>query len=216
MCVDGLVVSFKNGMDRRSIFDNAEFRGESGQMDAICGVSGSGKSTFLYVLAGLLSPDAGNVVYPGVENNGKSLLRHHVGFIMQDYGLVGAWGARDNVGLPLRYRKPRLAAAEKDKLITKALEASHFAATDWVSVESLSGGERQRVAIARALVANPQVILADEPTGALDADTTEAVCASLKQIARDGKYVLIATHDPRVAEQCDNVYDLVDGRFVLR
>ncbi|MDO4280139.1 MAG: ABC transporter ATP-binding protein [Peptococcaceae bacterium] len=188
-----------------------------GQMTGIVGPSGSGKSTLLYCLAGLEPASSGSVQVLG-ENiatmrrtQSAKFRRDHLGFVFQSYNLVPSMTVEDNLKLPfiLRGQKfPRTAAAQ-------TLQRLHIASLLKKNVTLLSGGEQQRVALARVLIANPQIIFADEPTGALDSESVAQVVSELKRMASQPDHaVVMVTHSAEVAAQCDRVIHLRDGQMV--
>jgi putative ABC transport system ATP-binding protein len=184
----------------------------------IMGPSGSGKSTLLYLLGGLDRPTAGEIVFGGHrlndmdENQLARFRRHAVGFVFQAFNLIQNMTAEENVsfpmqfaGVPARQRKQRAL----DLLAQVGLcERGHHRPTE------LSGGEQQRVAIARALVNDPQVILADEPTGNLDSASGMSVMRLLATLQQAGRTVIVVTHDPRMARFATHRIYLLDGRVV--
>lgn len=189
----------------------------SGEILAVMGPSGSGKSTLLHCLAGILVPDAGEVSFAGgrvdtmSEAERSALRRDRFGFVFQFGQLVPELTAEENVALPLLLRgvkrAPALAEASRwiERLGLDDLERRRSG--------ELSGGQAQRVALARGLVANPDVLFADEPTGALDSLTGELVMDLLTAAARDqGTTVVLVTHDPRVAAYADREVIVRDGK----
>ncbi|MFV0428567.1 MAG: ABC transporter ATP-binding protein [Arachnia sp.] len=187
------------------------------QIVAVMGPSGSGKSTLLYCLAGLEAPTAGDVILAGSSLGARSrtelarLRRRQVGFVFQSYNLIPTLTARENVLLSytLDRRKPAPGLADQ------VLAAVGIEGRADARPPSMSGGEQQRVALARVLAQQPEIIFADEPTGALDTSTGERVLAELVRIAHSpGRCVLVVTHDPRVAAACDRVVFISDGRLV--
>ena len=186
-----------------------------GSFTAVMGPSGSGKSTFLHVAAGLDRPTSGSVRLGDLELGNLSerrltiLRRKRVGFVFQAFNLMPTLTVAQNIGLPLRLdrRSPRRsevrAAAERVGLEDRL---RHYPS-------QLSGGQQQRVAIARALITEPQVLFADEPTGALDTRNSRAVLALLRDLADEGQTVVMVTHDPAAATYADRVILLADGRI---
>ncbi|MEV5814093.1 ABC transporter ATP-binding protein [Streptomyces mutabilis] len=186
-----------------------------GTFTAVMGPSGSGKSTLLQCAAGLDRPTSGSVVVGGTELTGLSerrltlLRRERIGFVFQAFNLLPSLTAAQNVALPLRLagRRPsRLRVREALAQVGLADRARHRPA-------ELSGGQQQRVALARALITRPEVLFADEPTGALDSRTGREVLALLRgMVDREGQTVVMVTHDPVAAARADRVVFLVDGR----
>ena len=193
---------------------------EAGSFEALMGPSGSGKSTFLHIAAGLLTADAGSVLVGGKDvvrmsdTEATKFRRRHVGVVFQAFNLLNEKTVRENILLPLELdggargiARPtvvgRLMELAKDLGIVDLLEKKP---------EELSGGEQQRVAIARALIAEPEIVLADEPTGNLDAKSAKGICEILKGL--DGKSaILVVTHDPVVAACAKKVHFLKDGKI---
>lgn len=194
----------------RTILAGVSVHAEPGEPLALSGPSGSGKSTLLAVLAGLISPDSGTVLLgDAAVRPGDVASRRSIGLILQGYGLIGLLTAAENVEVGLRAHgtSPREA---RDRAFT-ALGTLGLAGREHHLVEDLSGGQQQRVAVARALAAEPSVILADEPTAELDHDTRDHVLAVLLECAGDGATLILATHDPDIADQCSASLHLVDG-----
>jgi putative ABC transport system ATP-binding protein len=188
-----------------------------GEFVAVMGPSGSGKSTLLNLAGGLDLPTAGSVVVEGTELTRLSptalakVRRRHVGFVFQDLNLIPSLTAAENAALPLELdgRSPRVARREA----VEALAALDMAALAGRFPDDMSGGQQQRVAIARALVGGRRLLLADEPTGALDSETGDAVLRLLRQRCDGGTAVLLVTHEARHAGWADRVVFLRDGRI---
>ncbi|MGC4878444.1 ABC transporter ATP-binding protein [Micromonospora sp. DT43] len=190
---------------------------DAGEILAIMGPSGSGKSTLLHCLAGILVPDSGEILFDGIrvdalaETQRSSLRRDRFGFVFQFGQLVPELTAVENVALPLL-----LSGVRRTQALTKAY--AWFARLGLDGLEQrrsgeLSGGQAQRVALARGLVAEPQVLFADEPTGALDSLTGEQVMDLLVDTAREqGTTVILVTHEPRIAAYADREVMVRDGR----
>jgi putative ABC transport system ATP-binding protein len=188
----------------------------TGSFTAVMGPSGSGKSTFLNVAAGLDRPTAGTVMLGDVdlarlsERRLTVLRRERIGFVFQAFNLLPSLTVAQNIGLPLRldgHRVRRSAVREVATRVGLDKRLRH-------RPSELSGGQQQRVAIARALVTRPEVVFADEPTGALDTRTGREVLALLRQIVDvDGRTVVMVTHDPAAAAWADRVILLADGRL---
>ena len=193
---------------------------EAGSFEALMGPSGSGKSTFLHVAAGLLAADAGSILVGGEDvvkmsdTAATKFRRRHVGVVFQAFNLLNEKTVRENILLPLALdlgargtARPTVAGR-----LTELAEKLGIAGLLDKKPEELSGGEQQRVAIARALVAEPEIVLADEPTGNLDAQSAKAICEILKGL--NGKSaILVVTHDPVVAACAKRVHFLKDGRI---
>ena len=187
-----------------------------GGFEALMGPSGSGKSTFLHLAAGLLSADAGEILVGGRDvvkmgdAEATKFRRRHVGVVFQSFNLLNERTVRDNIVLPLR-----LDGAKADEArLASLVSALGIEGVLNKRPEELSGGEQQRVAIARALLAEPDVVLADEPTGNLDAKASKAICALLGDLHKSEKSaILVVTHDPQVAAAAQRVHFLKDGRI---
>jgi ABC-type lipoprotein export system ATPase subunit len=190
----------------RTILDRVGVTVGPGERVAVVGPSGAGKSTLLAALAGLEPPDAGTVHF------GQSpVVPRRFGIVLQGYGLLALLTAAENVELALQAR--RVPRAEVRRASAAALAAVGLAARADHLVEELSGGEQQRVAVARAIVTGPAVVLADEPTAELDAESRATVLDVL--LAADSpRTLVIATHDPEVARRCDRTVSLRGGRVV--
>ena len=187
----------------------------AGRFTAIMGPSGSGKSTLLNMLAGLDTPDSGEVILAGTPLTGlkdaqlTAQRRDRIGFIFQAFNLVPAMTAKENILLP-----SQLAGRTVDRALVRRI-VDRLGLTDRLHhrPHELSGGQQQRVAVARALVSNPDVVVADEPTGNLDSASGEEVLGLLRASVDDyGQTVVMVTHDPRAAARADHVLLLADGR----
>lgn len=190
---------------------------EQGEFLAIVGKSGSGKSTLLHILGGLDTPTSGDVIYNGEMMNYTNINRlasyrnSKVGFVLQDFGLLSRETVIENVCVPLLFSDCPIT-----KMKRKALDELKLVGIDDLAkrkVTQLSGGQKQRVAIARALVNNPDIILADEPTGALDSKTSYEIISLLEELNQQGKTVVIVTHDLSIAKRCGRVIEIVDGKI---
>ena len=187
----------------RPVVDGIDLDLAPGRILAVTGPSGSGKSTLLWVVAGLIKPDAGTVD-PGER-------AHDAAIVLQGYGLLPVLTAAENVELPLQLRG--LDRAEVRARAEAALARAALADITDRLAEELSGGQRQRVAVARALASAAPIVVADEPTAELDADTAAVVFAAIRAEAEAGASVILATHDPDLAALCDATIHLVDGRI---
>ena len=187
-----------------------------GEMVALVGRSGSGKTTLLNLLGGLDQPDSGTVLVAGVEVTGlddaglSELRRDTVSYVFQTFGLLPALTAAENVGVPLRLR--RTPVAEREQRVALLLDLVGLRDHALQRPSELSGGQQQRVAIARALAGSPRLLIADEPTGQLDAETGLAVMALLRGIVdSEGVTAVVATHDPVMVSLADRVIRIADG-----
>ncbi|MGI5351772.1 ABC transporter ATP-binding protein [Streptomyces sp. CA-250714] len=189
----------------------------SGTMTAVMGPSGSGKSTLLHCAAGIERPTEGSVLVAGDELGGldenalTELRRDRIGFVFQAFNLVSALTAAQNVELPLRLAGRRADPGE----VAAALERFGLGERAGHRPSELSGGQQQRVALARAVITRPAVLLADEPTGALDTHTSRGVLRLLRELVdANGQTIIMVTHDPAAAAYADRVVLLADGRPV--
>lgn len=194
----------------RLLWKDLTFSVRSGQMIALTGPSGSGKSTLLNCIGLLEKPDNGVI-----EVNGRDITRYHsratrlfrektLGYLFQDYALIDNATIEENLNIALLHRSARV----KRTAISQALRQVGLADRERELVYRLSGGEQQRVALARLIVKNPAIILADEPTGALDHDNADMVIHTLRDMAESGGVVIIATHSDQVANACDGTIQL--------
>ena len=215
LSVSGLEVKAPSG---RTLLAVPDFALAPGTCLGVRGPSGAGKSTFLFALAGLAENATGSVAWEATDLMPLSaearakFRRHHVGMVFQDFLLFEELSAAANAALPGAYasRTRQAGIANTARSVLTRLGITHGART----VESFSGGERQRVAIARALAANPEIILADEPTASLDRKTADALINDLVALARDeGKTLIAVSHDPAVYSRMDRVIEIIDGRI---
>lgn len=208
---------FGRGKQYAQVLCAVSLRVPRGSFVALMGPSGSGKSTFLNCLAGLDRLDAGQVRIGDValtaldETNLTMFRRDRLGFVFQDYGLIGGLTARQNIELPSRVAERPIDASWVRELATRIGIAELL---DRRPAE-LSGGQQQRVAITRALLGHPDLVFADEPTGALDISTSASVLRLLRDAARDlGQTVIMVTHDPVAASAADVVHFMADGQII--
>ena len=200
---------------RRAVLRGATFQAARGEWVAIVGPSGCGKSSLLSILGGLSTPDEGHVVVAGTEVTALSdarrarFRRRHIGFVFQDYNLIDDLTVIGNVELPLLLTGT---SSRKARRRAKALLSQlGLGGRESELPGNLSGGEQQRVAIGRALVAMPDVILADEPTGALDSKAAEVVVELLADARAAGQTIVMVTHDADVAAAADRIVHMRDG-----
>ncbi|GAA0234795.1 ABC transporter ATP-binding protein [Cryptosporangium japonicum] len=191
---------------------------EPGTLVALVGRSGSGKTTLLNVVGGLDRPDHGTVIVDGIDvtalnEDGLSRLRREkVSYIFQTFGLIPVLSAAENIGVPLRLA--RTAPPDRERRVNLLLDLVGLTDHAHQRPTELSGGQQQRVAIARALAASPRLLIADEPTGQLDADTGLAVMALIKGIVdTEGVTALVATHDPIMMALADRTIHITDGHL---
>ena len=217
--VEGLTKEFKSGSLFVKAVDSVSFKLPRGKMIAIKGASGSGKSTLLNLLGALDKPTAGTINVDGVEVSkitGKAESDYRlrkVGFVFQSYYLVPGTTAIENVMLPMDLLNvnTRTQQEKAGQLLGKVGIGQHL---QHRRPTKLSGGEQQRVAIARALANDPTLILADEPTGNLDSKTGQTIVALLYDLTKEGRTVILATHDLALASRADIVIEMQDGKII--
>jgi lipoprotein-releasing system ATP-binding protein len=216
--VVGLSKSYIVGTRRLTVLQDLNLSAAQGEMVAVIGASGVGKSTLLHVLGGLDAIDSGRIRIGDVElgrlSDGQlvAFRNRHVGFVFQFHHLLPEFTALENAEMPLRIA--RMTASEYRPRATRLLQRVGLAERVEHVPGMMSGGEQQRVAIARALVAEPALLLADEPTGDLDEHTAEALHTLLREMHRERRLTsIIATHNARLAAACDRVLRLEEGRL---
>jgi ABC-type lipoprotein export system ATPase subunit len=213
----GLVKSFGEGRAARRVLDGADLDVGPGEVVAILGRSGTGKSTLLHLLGGLDCPDAGTIEVAGETVTGASeaalsaLRRRHVGFVFQFFHLLPELSGEANVLLAGRVRGARADAAERGTALIERLGLRDVAGS---LPHQLSGGEQQRFAIARALVNDPSLLLADEPTGNLDAEAGAEVLRLLRAGADEGRAIVMVTHEAAATAIADRILRLEAGKLV--
>lgn len=199
---------------------NVNLKINKGEMVAVIGASGSGKSTLLNIIGCLDVPDEGECYLNGKQVNnlpqGKlsEIRNKQIGFVLQDFGLMLDRTVYRNLSYPLIFNS-NIKSKQFKELSKKALESVGLSSRVNSKCIELSGGQKQRVAIARAIINNPDIILADEPTGALDTKTSEEIMELFKYLNQQGKTVVIVTHDSKIAEQCDRIIKISDGSIIL-
>lgn len=211
----GITKTYTTGAQSLQVLKGVDLAVETGELVAIMGSSGSGKSTLLNILGLLDGYDEGMYRLDGknmaklTERRAAELRREMLGFVFQSFNLIGFKSAAENVALPLYYQKvPR-----KERLRRSHELLERVGLLEWADhlPSQMSGGQKQRVAIARALAAQPRVILADEPTGALDSTTSEEVMSLLKELNGDGMTTVVVTHEAEIAAECQRTIRLRDG-----
>ena len=213
----GVVKRIQVGRHIQAAIAGIDLRVERGEFSLVLGRSGSGKTTLLTILGGLLPPDEGQVRVLGHDitamtpRDRRSLIRREVGWVFQTAGLVPSLSASENVAFALYLNGDDTGV---DDRVMDALRRVGLGARASHRTDELSGGEQQRVALARALVKSPSLLLADEPTSQLDAETSHYVVQLIKEVSVGGTAVLIATHDEALEEVADSVVRLEDGRLV--
>lgn len=214
--VEKVTKRFRQGYVTIDALKNVSLTIERGEFVAVMGASGSGKSTLLHVVAGLTRPDEGRVVVDGQDLSAMSdhqltlFRRRRIGLVFQAFNLIPSLSAQDNVLLPILAdgRERRFAEGPLDSLLARlglSQRRQHYP-------DALSGGEQQRVAIARAILADPSILLADEPTGSLDSVTGQSICSLLQQLcAEQARTIVVVTHEPAVAIWAERIVVLQDG-----
>lgn len=213
--IEKLHKSYPIGKDSLHVLKGLDLHIKEGEFVSIMGSSGSGKSTLLNIIGLLDTHDSGNYylndqLIEKLDEKKAAILRNKfLGFIFQSFNLITYKSALENVALPLYYKG--IGRKERNEIAMKYLEKVGL--TDWANhlPSELSGGQKQRVAVARALVTRPKVILADEPTGALDSVTSNAVMDMLEEINAEGMTILVITHEEDIAERTHRIVRLKDG-----
>ena len=215
-CKD-LVKTYKNGDNETTVLKGVSFNIKDGEFIAVMGPSGSGKSTLMHILGCLDNPTSGTYMLEGKEvtdNTSNSTLafirRDKIGFIFQTFNLLPRTSALNNVLLPAIYSGIKNRKSKAMELLKKVGLEKKIKNNP----NQLSGGEQQRVAIARSLMNDPLIILADEPTGNLDSKSGKEVMKLLRDLNKEGKTIIVVTHDKIIADEADRIINMKDGRII--
>ena len=207
--------SYKIGKNSLHVLKGINLQVNQGELVAIMGSSGSGKSTLLNIIGMLDNYDTGSYTLDNVtiknldETKAAKYRNQFLGFVFQSFNLINYKTALENIALPLYYQG--IARKKRQQIALEYLDKVGL--SEWAEhlPSELSGGQKQRIAIARALASQPKVLLADEPTGALDSQTSEEVMALIKKINKEGKTILVVTHEHEIANMCARIITLKDG-----
>ena len=209
---------YETGDTKVHALDGINLHIDKGEFVAIVGQSGSGKSTCMNIIGCLDVPTSGEYILDGIDVSTMTeyelsyIRNQELGFIFQQYNLIPKLTVLNNVELPLIYK--RVPKEEREELARKALEKVGLAGKEDRYPKQLSGGQQQRVSIARALAGSPSVILADEPTGALDSKTGIEVLELIKKLNEEGNTIILVTHDNGIAEQAKRIVRIHDGKII--
>lgn len=215
--VNNLCKTYRMGDNKLKALNNISLKIVNGDFVAITGPSGSGKSTFMNILGCLDLADSGEYLLDNInikcikEDELSQIRNKKIGFIFQNFNLLNKLSAIENVELPLIYQGIKM--KKRREIATECLNRVGLKSRKNYMPNQLSGGQQQRVAIARAIAANPQIILADEPTGALDSKTSNEILDILKQLNKDGKTIIMITHDNEIANAAKRKVRIKDGKI---
>lgn len=217
LSMKGINKSYPMGEDELQVLFDVNFEVYQKEFVAVLGPSGSGKSTLMNIIGCLDTATSGSYILNGqdiskLKDKELATVRNHdIGFVFQNFQLLGRMSALDNVILPLIYA--RVSSKERKNRAMMLLNKVGLGDKMQNNPKQLSGGQQQRVAIARAMVTNPSIILADEPTGALDQATGAQIMELFKELNREGKTIIMITHDPKIARQAQRIVHILDGRI---
>lgn len=217
ICLNSMSKRYQLGDETINALDDVTFKVERGEFVAIVGSSGSGKSTLMNMMGLLDVPDRGSYqldgedVYRLTDNQLARLRNQKIGFVFQGFNLLSTLNAFENAVLPLSYRGVRKKHA--NKAVSKFFRQLGLEGRERHLPSQLSGGQQQRVAIARALAGEPEIILADEPTGALDTKTSTEIMEVLQNLNKEGQTIILITHNPVLARQANRIMTMADGKL---
>ena len=217
--IENLVKVFRTEEIETAALNGVDLQVKKGEFVAIMGPSGCGKSTLLSIIGLLDNPTKGSYLFDGIEvaglreKNRTKLRKGHIGFVFQSFNLIDELNVFDNVELPLFYLKMKV--SERRKKVEEVVQRMNIGHRMKHFPQQLSGGQQQRVAIARAVVANPSLILADEPTGNLDSKNGMEVMNLLSELNEEGTTIIMATHSERDAAYAHRTINLLDGEVIM-